>query len=460
MAEILNMYGERRQLNDLSLESLQQAIGAPIEVVSLPDGHKLLVNEDGRSKGLPYNTLASALADQPVVGDAVLCTSAEWESSDQAKPTPTASAEVEPAERPGRPEWYQGAGELAACSACGHTRGDHAYGDGACPTEFNISRSRGQYFKPHGAAHPAPAKAAPASPLQLPCRIMRQDCGDYSAPCITWADGDWIEDNFDDDVRAAIVHACNAHPGLVAERDVAVAEGHQLIEQMGACLVAAEGDDTKPHPKPGERWHSILYDATVALRTRLETAEARCAELGAADERVRGLEAERDEWRQSYYDRCAKNEKQQRQHEEDLAWKQRAETAEARCAELGAERDRAQTEVRGTLAVVTEYTGYILKLEADLANLRPPAAVPDDGLCESLRMMADVEERLTTYGGAAQELHERNCTVLRMAAERLATTPQPTVEPERAVVVDVVVERQSVERQGVTGGRDATRGEK
>ena len=69
-----------------------------------------------------------------------------------------------------------------------------------------------------------------------------------------------------------------------ADRDRLADEVEQLIEQIGACLIAAEGDDEKPPPVAGERWHSVLYDVTRALREDRDRLA----------ERVEYLEADRD----------------------------------------------------------------------------------------------------------------------------------------------------------------------
>ena len=62
------------------LEELQGFVGGYIQMVQLPDGRELYMNEDGKyQKGLTYNSKATALAreagiawDDDVVGDCVL----------------------------------------------------------------------------------------------------------------------------------------------------------------------------------------------------------------------------------------------------------------------------------------------------------------------------------------------------------------------------------------------------
>jgi len=62
-----------------TLQELQRAVGGYIEIVHLPGGFLLVVNEEGRLHGLPHNARASALAVGLVVGgedirgDALLC---------------------------------------------------------------------------------------------------------------------------------------------------------------------------------------------------------------------------------------------------------------------------------------------------------------------------------------------------------------------------------------------------
>lgn len=63
-----------------TLEELQGFIGGGyIEPVRLPGAMTLLVDEDGLRKELPHNHRASMIAGQPIVGDALLIASDEWE---------------------------------------------------------------------------------------------------------------------------------------------------------------------------------------------------------------------------------------------------------------------------------------------------------------------------------------------------------------------------------------------
>jgi len=61
------------------LETLQKAVGGWIEVIAPRPGHRLVVCEDGRLKGFPYNPLASILSGDygPLVGDVVAATPKE-----------------------------------------------------------------------------------------------------------------------------------------------------------------------------------------------------------------------------------------------------------------------------------------------------------------------------------------------------------------------------------------------
>lgn len=64
---------------EMSLEWLKKAVGGWIEIVrgvGLPEGGYMVVNEEGRLLGLPFNPVASFLysaGNAPIVGDAVVC---------------------------------------------------------------------------------------------------------------------------------------------------------------------------------------------------------------------------------------------------------------------------------------------------------------------------------------------------------------------------------------------------
>jgi len=55
-----------------SLSELQGHVGGYIEVVRLPKGKIMLVNEEGLFMGLPMNARASEIAGQVIVGNAVV----------------------------------------------------------------------------------------------------------------------------------------------------------------------------------------------------------------------------------------------------------------------------------------------------------------------------------------------------------------------------------------------------
>lgn len=59
------------ETNDEELDQLQERCGGYIEGVSVRD-HILYCNERGRLEGLPLNLVATGLAGQPILGNAVL----------------------------------------------------------------------------------------------------------------------------------------------------------------------------------------------------------------------------------------------------------------------------------------------------------------------------------------------------------------------------------------------------
>lgn len=67
-------------LEDSKLETLQGAVDGWVELIKTPMGD-LYVNDDGRMRGLPINTIASACAGQPIVGDvAFVCKTAIFDT--------------------------------------------------------------------------------------------------------------------------------------------------------------------------------------------------------------------------------------------------------------------------------------------------------------------------------------------------------------------------------------------
>jgi hypothetical protein len=55
-----------------TLEEMQEKVGGLVELLTLMDGSHLLFCEDGLMLQMPLNTEASAVAQQPIVGNAVI----------------------------------------------------------------------------------------------------------------------------------------------------------------------------------------------------------------------------------------------------------------------------------------------------------------------------------------------------------------------------------------------------
>lgn len=55
-----------------TLDEVQGLVGGYVELIGLPEGLSMLVDEDGRMKGLPLNQGASLLAGVPIVGTALV----------------------------------------------------------------------------------------------------------------------------------------------------------------------------------------------------------------------------------------------------------------------------------------------------------------------------------------------------------------------------------------------------
>lgn len=73
-----------RNGTDFALGEAQKWVGGDIEVLTLPDGRILIINEEGKFQNLPFNQKASYYggaagmqADDFVVGPALLCKSEE-----------------------------------------------------------------------------------------------------------------------------------------------------------------------------------------------------------------------------------------------------------------------------------------------------------------------------------------------------------------------------------------------
>lgn len=70
------------------LKLMQDTVGGWIEVVRLPDGKLLVVDEEGKLRDKPYNEAATAIAAPRltgdfIVGDALLVTHDEFEGEDE-----------------------------------------------------------------------------------------------------------------------------------------------------------------------------------------------------------------------------------------------------------------------------------------------------------------------------------------------------------------------------------------
>ncbi|KKK89195.1 hypothetical protein LCGC14_2735520 [marine sediment metagenome] len=83
MATIIRVDGTEENLEDLSLESLQKAVGGYIEIVQTNDGRLIVLDEEGKLKDKPVNSKATALTRGIVcdwdltVGDVVIASHRE-----------------------------------------------------------------------------------------------------------------------------------------------------------------------------------------------------------------------------------------------------------------------------------------------------------------------------------------------------------------------------------------------
>ena len=78
MAQIIKTTGEIIETEpsngtDFSLTELQAVVGGFIEVVHLPDGRLMVVNDEGKLNGSPVNPKASELYPDIIVGDVLVC---------------------------------------------------------------------------------------------------------------------------------------------------------------------------------------------------------------------------------------------------------------------------------------------------------------------------------------------------------------------------------------------------
>ena len=81
MAVVFKTDGTRESLYKVQLEDLQKAVGGNIEMVYADQDHILVINEEGKLMGLPFNRTANDKVkntllsfDTGIVGDAVWIT--------------------------------------------------------------------------------------------------------------------------------------------------------------------------------------------------------------------------------------------------------------------------------------------------------------------------------------------------------------------------------------------------
>lgn len=86
MPKLITCDGSVQPLPDASLKALRDAVEGYIETVPLGDGRYLVVNEEGKLRGLPHNIMATTLMHMAghhpgdhIVGNAVLCEQGELE---------------------------------------------------------------------------------------------------------------------------------------------------------------------------------------------------------------------------------------------------------------------------------------------------------------------------------------------------------------------------------------------
>jgi len=63
-----------------SLKEAQASVGGLVELVNLPNGDQMLVNEEGIMKELPINDPASSASGQRILGNAIILVGdARWD---------------------------------------------------------------------------------------------------------------------------------------------------------------------------------------------------------------------------------------------------------------------------------------------------------------------------------------------------------------------------------------------
>jgi len=65
---------ERDVRKSMTFKEAQKVVGGYVEVLRIPNGAILLVNDEGLIRRLPYNRAASFECGRQIVGDAVLLT--------------------------------------------------------------------------------------------------------------------------------------------------------------------------------------------------------------------------------------------------------------------------------------------------------------------------------------------------------------------------------------------------
>ena len=70
--------GDATEVAKMTFKQVQEHVGGYVERVACQGDRILLVNEEGLINGSPVNTTASVLAGQPIYGNVVAVTAAEW----------------------------------------------------------------------------------------------------------------------------------------------------------------------------------------------------------------------------------------------------------------------------------------------------------------------------------------------------------------------------------------------
>lgn len=81
MAMLLKVNGECSRFRDLSLTSMQSAVGGWIEFVPLRNGKLLVVSEEGIMQGLLPNRVVAERYGLAIVGDVILVSPSELDAA-------------------------------------------------------------------------------------------------------------------------------------------------------------------------------------------------------------------------------------------------------------------------------------------------------------------------------------------------------------------------------------------